>query len=126
MGFLSALIAPAANAYKAYVKRKAKKDQYADAVHQKQLDNIALGKVNEAEWNKNAQLTAGWRPGFLTIILTIPLVLVFIPSMVPHIEAGFAALETTPLWYRGLVGTMAASAFGLKKVSDYIMAKKYQ
>ncbi len=97
-----------------------------DAAYQKQkLDNIAQGKINEAKWNEKSIDKAGWRPGFLTIVLSTPMILVFFPPMVQYIENGFIALDQTPEWYRILIGVMVSSAFGIKKLSDYFMNKKY-
>ncbi len=99
--------------------------EFKNAVHLKRLENVQAGKVAEAEWNKASINKAGWRPGFLTVLLSIPMVLVFIPFMVPYVENGFAALDKTPEWYRILIGVMVSSAFGVKKLSDYFMNKKF-
>ncbi len=99
--------------------------QFRNAVHLKRLENVQAGKVAEAEWNKASINKAGWRPGFLTVLLSIPMVLVFIPFMVPYVENGFAALDKTPEWYRILIGVMVSSAFGVKKLSDYFMNRKF-
>ena len=45
-----------------------------------------------AEASKNS-----WKDEWLTIVFSIPLILVFIPSMVEHIQAGFTALATLQL-----------------------------
>lgn len=105
--------------------RKAQQDEFQHEVHLAKLENVRAGKIAEAEWNNNSIQKAGWRPGFLTILLSIPMVLVFIPFMVPYVENGFSALEKTPEWYRILIGVMVSSAFGVKKLSDYFMDKKY-
>ena len=106
-------------------ERKAQELEYKAAIHTQRLKNIEAGRVAEAEWNKTSINKAGWRPGFLTILLSIPMVLVFIPFMVPYVENGFAALDKTPEWYRILIGVMVSSAFGVKKLSDYFMNKKF-
>ncbi len=106
-------------------KRKAQELEYKNAIHMQRLSNIQAGKVAEAEWNKASINKAGWRPGFLTILLSVPMVLVFIPFMVPYVENGFSALDKTPEWYRILIGVMVSSAFGVKKLSDYFMNKKF-
>ena len=106
-------------------KRKSQAAEFANAVHLKQLENIRAGKVAEAEWNHLSIKKAGWRPGFLTILLSAPMALVFFPPMVPYIEDGFVALNQTPDWYRVLIGVMVSSAFGVKKLADHFMNKKY-
>ena len=115
-----------------YVKIKGNKQrkkrmivEFENAIHMKKLENIAAGNINEAKWNEKSIEKAGWRPGFLTIVLSAPMILVFFPPMVVYIEQGFIALDQTPQWYRILIGVMVSSAFGVKKLSDYFMNKKY-
>ena len=120
---------PIVKAVSGFVERKqigkAQKAEFQHEVHLAKLENVRAGKIAEAEWNNNSIKKAGWRPGFLTILLSIPMVLVFIPAMVPYVEEGFGALDKTPEWYRILIGVMVSSAFGVKKLSDYFMDKKY-
>lgn len=99
--------------------------EFENAIHMAKLDNIKAGKIAEVEWNKNSISKAGWRPGFLTIILSAPMILVFIPDLVPYIREGFAVLDTTPVWYRSAIAVMISSAFGFKKFADWQMAKHY-
>ena len=110
----------------AKIEKRRQKQEFENEVHLKRIENVKLGKINEATWNITSINKAGWRPGFLTILLSSPMVLVFIPGMVPYIEAGFAALETMPFWYQSAIGAMIASAFGLKKLADNRMAKQYE
>ena len=124
-GAIEAVVGAASGAFQARTKRKSRQEEFTNAVHMQKLKNVQQGKIAEAEWNNSSIKKAGWRPGFLTILLSIPLVLVFIPPMVVYVESGFQALESTPEWYRALIGVMVASAFGVKKLSDYFMDKKY-
>ena len=110
----------------AKIEKRRQQQEFENEVHVKRLENVKLGKVNEATWNITSIKKAGWRPGFLTILISSPLALVFIPGMVPYIEAGFAALEKMPLWYQAAVSAMIASAFGLKKLADHVLSKRYE
>ena len=105
--------------------RKAMKLELEGALHMQKLKNIEAGKVAEVEWNKTAMQKAGWRPGFLTIVLSLPMILVFIPVFVPYIKEGFMVLDTTPVWYRSAIAVMISSAFGFKKFADWQMNKHY-
>ena len=69
-----------------------------------------------AEWEA-IQAEAGkysWKDEFWTIILAIPLVLCFIPSMVPIVNAGFAALQEMPEFYQYWLGVAILTSFGIK------------
>lgn len=100
--------------------------EFKKAVHLARLENIKQGKINEAEWNLTSIRNSSWKDEWLTIILSIPLVCVFIPPLVDPMMQGFAALEATPEWYRIAVGIMVASAFGYQKMIDYMNRRKYE
>jgi len=116
---------PITDIFKEKQRKKIIKIELDAAIHKQKLSNIAAGKINEAKWNEKSIEKAGWRPGFLTIVLSAPMILVFFPPMVVYIEQGFIALDQTPEWYRILIGVMVSSAFGVKKLSDYFMNRKY-
>ena len=122
---LGIITKPIADIFKEKQRKKILKIELEGAIHKQKLATIAQGKINEAKWNEKSIEKAGWRPGFLTIVLSAPMILVFFPPMVVYIEQGFIALDQTPQWYRILIGVMVSSAFGVKKLSDYFMNKKY-
>lgn len=128
--FLAPLIGSAIDYFKDRAKLKEvtrqNKIEAEKAIGQARLENIKQGKINEAEWNLTSIRQSGWKDEWLTLILSIPLVLVFFPGMVDDMLAGFAALEQTPLWYRSAVGVMIASAFGYQKLTKYFNDKKYR
>jgi hypothetical protein len=62
-----------------------------------------------AEASKNS-----WKDEWLTIVFSIPLILVFIPSMVTHIQQGFDALATLPTWYHEILMVIVLASFGVK------------
>jgi hypothetical protein len=62
-----------------------------------------------AEASKNS-----WKDEWLTIVFSIPLILVFIPSMVGHIQSGFDALATLPTWYHEILMVIVLASFGVK------------
>jgi hypothetical protein len=105
--------------------RKVQERELNQALHLKKLENVAQGRIAEVEWNKSSIQKAGWRPGFLTVILSLPMILVFFPFLVPTMEAGFEALDNTPVWYRAAIAVMVSSAFGYKKFADWQMGKHY-
>ena len=68
-----------------------------------------------AEASKNS-----WKDEWLTIVFSIPLILVFIPSMVPHIQAGFDVLTTLPEWYHNVLFLIVSASFGVKGVGSVV------
>jgi len=61
---------------------------------------------------------------WFTILLSIPMVLCFIPDMAKYVEAGFKALAGTPGWYQWAFGLAVGSSFGYKKIADFMALKK--
>lgn len=66
------------------------------------------------EWELESIRNSGWKDEWVLIVLSIPMILVFIPQLTPHITAGFESLEGTPLWYRTIVASIYLATFGLR------------
>ena len=68
----------------------------------------------DADWEKASIANSGWKDEWVLILLSIPLVLVFIPPMQPYVVSGFEALEGTPDWYRWLTVMIFAAIYGIR------------
>jgi len=56
-----------------------------------------------------------------TVVLMIPLVMAFIPSLAPYVEQGFTVLdESVPQWYKMALGVAIGAAFGFRKMAGRI------
>ena len=82
----------------------------ADAEVQKR---VARGEV---DWEANmADATKdSWKDEFALVVLLLPSILVFIPSLTEHVKAGFDVLNTLPDWYQYLLFIAVSSSFGIK------------
>lgn len=91
---------------------------------------IALAEKKELakiEWEQSAvdQLSKSWKDEWLTLILTIPLVLIFVPGMEIYITRGFDSLQlVVPDWYLYLLGGVFASGLGLRNLADIAKTMK--
>ena len=79
------------------------KQASSDADSAGDLDRIALENV-------------GWKDEFLMIVVTIPMILVFFPPMIPYVKAGFIALGEMPEYYQYMVGGVFVYVFGFKRI----------
>lgn len=79
----------------------------------------------ESDWDKVQAESSrnSWKDEWLTLLVSIPMVLAFIPEAVPYVKQGFEALESMPEWYQLLVGVVFAASFGIKKISDFRMKR---
>ena len=66
------------------------------------------------EWELESIRNSGWKDEWVLIVLSLPMILVFIPATQAAILEGFAVLSTTPLWYRTTVMTIYLATFGLR------------
>jgi hypothetical protein len=55
-----------------------------------------------------------WKDEYLVIMLTVPVIMCFIPGFDTYALRGFQVLESTPEWYRWALTGMIAATFGLR------------
>jgi hypothetical protein len=76
--------------------------------------------TSEADWEKiMAQGSQNsWKDEWLTILFSIPLILVFTGDWGREVVAnGFIALETMPEWYQYTLGVIVAASFGVRSAT---------
>ena len=121
---IQALIGPIANLASSWMNTKVEKVKAEGQakVAQAKAKAVVAEKVatGEVEWEKTmADATDGsWKDEFALIVLLLPAILVFIPSMTEYVRAGFEVLNTLPDWYQYLLFIAVSSSFGIKGVSQ--------
>lgn len=113
---LGTLVKPLSDWAVARENRKIKDKEIDDAEHARTVDAIAHSEDLEQALTLAQINQSGWKDEWFTILLSVPLVLAFVPRCVPLLQAGFAVLETMPVWYKGFLGAAIAAAFGLKTI----------
>lgn len=96
---------------------KAKTDLKRAKIEAETKAVLAVGD-REGAWEKMAAQNAAnsWADEFWTVILSIPLIMAFIPWLQPFVTQGFTSLETVPEWYRWSVLAAISFAFARKKL----------
>lgn len=110
------LVGPIVDAIKGYVERKqdAKKQQQEidGKLQEKKLEQISQA-ADYAQAFRIAQVeNAGWRPGYWTVVLSVPVIMCFVPGLDGYVFKGFAALAKTPDWFQYFLGVSITSSFG--------------
>ena len=107
--FFTSLISPVTNLF---VKRNDNKTK----IKEKNIQRIMNSDDKLSEWEAIQAENSGhsWKDEFWTIILSIPLVLCFIPEYVTYIEEGFVALESMPEFYQYWLGIAILTSFGVR------------
>ena len=111
---LQSLIGPIANLAGTFLKNKAAEKQ---AVHESKLRRI----TNDGDWETQqaAASQTSWKDEWFTVLFSIPLIMCFIPPLVPYVEQGFAVLATMPDWYKGFLGAAVAASFGIRSLTNF-------
>lgn len=66
------------------------------------------------EWEIESIRNSGWKDEWVLILLSIPLVLVFIPYTQPFVMDGFTTLDQTPGWYQWLILAVFSAVYGIR------------
>ncbi|HEY9815212.1 MAG TPA: hypothetical protein V6D20_05330 [Candidatus Obscuribacterales bacterium] len=104
---------------KGWMEGKQKKQE---AIQKKEMEIIE----NSASWDEiHAKGAAkSWKDEYLMIVLSIPVIMCFIPGLDQYVTAGFAALQDTPEWYQLAFGLTVAASFGYRKFIDIMQKTK--
>lgn len=93
----------------------AMQDKALDALkYQKQVEMINKGLDIDSQWELEEIKNSGWKDEYVLVLLSIPLIMVFIPGLAPYAMAGFSVLSQTPEWYRWLVMMIFAAVYGIR------------
>ncbi|MNS33465.1 hypothetical protein D3C71_806700 [compost metagenome] len=117
--WLTSLLGPVGNIVSTWLEGKQK---IQEATISKEVTQL----TNEANWD-NIQAEASkssWKDEWLTILISIPMILSFIPGMGDVVREGFTTLSNCPEWYQYLIGVVFAASFGIKKVTDIFASKR--
>ena len=127
-GAIKMVAAPIAQVVTGWQARKTVKLEgdlaVAKAVTDARIEKVKTGQAADIAWEKTSLDQSGWKDEYWTIILSIPMVMCFIPGLVIYVERGFAVLQETPEWYRYVIGIAIGSAFGVRSVANFMKLKK--
>ena len=82
--------------------------------HSKQIELIQNGQELDNAWELQQIKNSGWKDEFVLLLLSIPLIMSFIPNMQPYVVEGFDALSGTPDWYQWLILSVFAAIYGIR------------
>jgi len=93
------------------------KSEKATAKHTRDIKLIEQTSDWEAIQAQNS--STSWKDEWLTLLFSVPLVMCFIPPLVPYVKAGFLVLHGMPEWYRYYLGVIVAASFGVRQVLNF-------
>ena len=75
---------------------------------------IQQGQQLDNAWELEQIKNSGWKDEFVLLLLSIPLIMSFIPNMQPYVVGGFEALSMTPQWYQWLILAVFSAVYGIR------------
>ena len=84
------------------------------AENQARRQYIENSENRDHEWELAQIRNSGWKDEYVLILLSIPLVLVFVPATQLYVLDGFAVLDQTPAWYQWLIGAVFTAVYGIR------------
>lgn len=81
---------------------------------ERQVELIKQGLTADATWELEQVRSSGWKDEYVLIVLSIPLIMCFIPGLARYVLAGFEVLSATPQWYQWLVLLIFSAVFGIR------------
>ena len=91
------------------------------AVTESKIKRIEAKEMTDIELDKLSRENSGWMDDISFYLFLMPMVLAFYPPALPHIQAGFIALESMPQWYQYGLGMMLISVWGYRKLVSPIV-----
>lgn len=126
---LQGLLGPVANLASSYLQGKASKNA-AEAelklTEAKAKAQILLSeKTSVADWERIMAQNSGssWKDEWFVIVLSIPLILCFIPGMEGVVHHGFQQLQQAPDWYFYSLLTAISASFGVRGFKQFLGKK---
>ena len=123
-----------------YLENKSKESQAKSNLKKAEIEAktsvakaVAEGKLEvdklNSQWENKAvdQLSGSLKDEFITLVILLPAILVFVPYTQPFVRLGFDILGTLPDWYINLIYITVCAGLGLKGVggiSKFMKGKK--
>ena len=126
---IQTIIGPLAELAGGWLKNKANK-QAAEA-QLKLTEAEAKAKImlseqtSVADWERIMAegSKSSWKDEWFVIILSIPLILAFIPGAEGVVDHGFAQLQKAPDWYFYSLGIAISASFGIRSATAFFRRK---
>ena len=122
MEWLKLFITPIADVINGIGDRRLKKKELEEARHLKTLEGVQQAEASEflADMKRIEDLSTSWKDEYITLVISIPLVLCFSPGATQIVQDGFAALNLTPDWYQYLVVAVFSVGAGVPLASKTV------
>ena len=121
----TALISPisqlAGSFIQGQVSKQEAKSKLAFTEAEAKAEIMKTAATHDSKWELiMAESTKGsWKDELVTIVVLVPVVLVFIPGLEEVVKNGFNRLSELPGWYQYLVFLVCSAALGIKGLDKF-------
>jgi len=90
--------------------------EYEDAIHKRKIELVQAGLTADMNWEMEfaRQASTSWKDEYTLIVVSIPLVMAFIPGLDTYVLNGFKAFAETPIWYQAMVQVLFYATYGIR------------
>jgi hypothetical protein len=95
---------------------RVRKMEFEDALHARKLKLVEEGLHADMNWEMEfaRQAATSWKDEYTLIVVSIPLVMAFVPGLTPYVKSGFESFASTPLWYQAMVQVLFYATVGIR------------
>jgi hypothetical protein len=113
---IGTIVSALASVGKSWLENRKVKAEGKIKISQAKIDFKVKQYESRAQMDVEAMkgMMFSWKDEYLLLLFSIPLIMVFIPPCVPWVTAGFAVLQTLPMWYQWAITGMVAATFGIR------------
>lgn len=117
---ITGITGPVADYFKTRQENKTRENirkmELADALQQRQISLISQGLTADMNWEMAFanQAATSWKDEFELLVLTIPLVMCFVPGLSQYVLDGFKVLAQCPQWFLFLVISIYLANYGIR------------
>ena len=114
------------NAQTAKAEAAAAEARLERAMTDAKIRHVETAQAAEIDWDMMAMqnTSKSLKDEYWVFVLSIPMIMSFIPGLAQYVDQGFQAFTATPLWYQTSVGVAIAASFGYKKLADWMYSNK--
>ena len=118
---LSPLLSLGTTFVEGQISKSKAKANLAQTEAEAKAEIMKTAATHDSKWELiMAESTKGsWKDELVTIVVLIPVILVFIPGMEEVVENGFNRLSELPDWYQYLVFLVCSAALGIKGLDKF-------
>lgn len=116
LGFIGPIVSALGSIGKSWLETRKVKAEGKIAIAQAKVEARVQKEAAKANMDLSAMdnMRHSWKDEYLVILLSVPVIMCFVPGLEDYALNGFEILSQTPDWYKWALTGMIAASFGLR------------